>query len=315
MSSSKPSSLLFYYGYLNSFNSAVNGWDNEKVALDMAKYNICIFGDGVQNPTHPDYANTQVILARLKVIKPEILIYGYVAAAQTIANFQTKTDQWDTLHVDGIFIDEAGYDFGVSRDTLNTQIIHIRSKTYANKCFVNSWNMDHIIGTANDVSYPNSTYNISLHASLLDNRDIYLLESFSVNTTSYSGNNGYAVQADVLARGNKAVSLSKTYGIQIATLGVIDDASSSGQSLFNFAYHSCLVFGFEYEGTSSVNYGSSTAAVNFWNRPKIKHIGRTNDITVVQTTSDTDLVIRFGPRAKCVLDFSSGAQTSYIQNW
>lgn len=315
MSSPKPDSILFYYGYLNSFNSAVNGWDNEKVALDMAKYNICIFGDGVQNPSHPDYSNTQIILARLKVIKPEILIYGYVAAAQTIGDFQTKTDQWDTLQIDGIFMDEAGYDFGVDRDTLNSEIIHVRSKTYANKCFVNSWNMDHIIGLADDVSYPNSTYNPSLHDSLLDSRDIYLLESFSVNTTAYSGNNGYATQSDVLTRGNKAVTHSETYGIQIATLGVIDDGSSDGQDLFNFAYYSCLMFGFEYEGTSSTNYGASTAAVNFWDRPRIKQIGRTDEIAVIQTTTDTDLLLRYGPRARCALDFSTGAQTSYAENW
>ena len=315
MSSCRPDSLLFYYGYLNSFNSAVNGWDNEKVALDMSKYNVCIFGDGVQDPTHPDYSNTQVILARLKVIKPDMLIYGYVSAAQSLANFYTKVDQWETLHVDGIFMDESGYDFGVNRDTFNTEITHIRSKSYANKCFVNSWNMDHIIGTEDDVSYPNSTYNPNLHASLLDVRDIYLLESFSVNTTAYSGNNGYATQSDVLTRGNKAVIHSKTYGIKIATLGVIDDSSVTGQNLFSFAYHSALLFGADYEGTSSVNYGSSTAAVKFWDRPRIKHIGRTEEISVIQTTTDTDLLIRYGPRAECVLDFSSGAQTSYIQNW
>lgn len=315
MSSPSPDCLLFYYGYLNSFNSAVNGWDNEKVALDMSKYNVCIFGDGVQNPSHPDYSNTQTILARLKVIKPDIVIYGYVTANQNLTDFYTKSNQWDDLHVDGIFIDEAGYDYGVSRDTLNSEIIHIRSKAYANKSFVNAWNMDHIIGIANDPSYPNSTYNPNLHASLLDSRDIYLLESFSVNTTAYSGNNGYASQSDVLAKGNKAVSLSKTYGIKIATLGVIADNSGTGQILFNFAYHSALLFGADYEGTSSDNYGASTAAVKFWDRPKIKHIGRTEDISVIQTTTDTDLLIRFGPRAKCIVDFSSGAQTSYIQNW
>lgn len=315
MSSPSPDCLLFYYGYLNSFNSAVNGWDNEKVALDMSKYNVCIFGDGVQNPYHPDYSNTQTILTRLKVIKPDIVIFGYVSANQTLTDFYTKANQWDDLHVDGIFIDEAGYDYGVSRDTLNSEIVHIRSKTYANKCFVNAWNMDHIIGLANDVSYPNTTYNPNLHASLLDSRDIYLLESFAVNTTAYSGNNGYATQSDVLARGNKAVSLSGAYGIKLATLGVIDDSSGTGQDLFNFAYHSALLFGVEYEGTSSISYGSSTAAVKFWDRPRIKHIGRTEEISVIQTNTDTDLLIRFGPRAKCVVDFSSGAQTSYIQNW
>lgn len=315
MSSPCPESLLFYYGYINSFNSATNGWDNEKVALDIAKYNVCIFGDGIQNPSHPDYANTQIILARLKALKPDIQIYGYVSSNQVIGDFQTKVDQWDTLQVDGIFIDEAGYDFGVSRDTFNSQIVHVRSKTYANKCFVNAWNMDHVIGTTNDASYPNSTYNPNLHASLLDSRDIYLLESFSINTTAYSGNGGFATQSDVLVRGSKALTHSNTYGLKIATLGVIADDTSNGQQLFDFAYNSCLLFSFDYEGTSSVSYGASTAAVNFWKRPRIRHLGRVSEVVVEQTTSDSDLLLRYGPRSKCVLDFSSGAQNSYTQTW
>jgi len=315
MSSARPDTLLFYYGYLNSFNSAINGWNNEKVAIDMAKYDICIFGDGVQNPSHPDYANSQVIIARLKEIKPAIKIFGYVSSNQTLENFYTKSDQWDDLEIDGIFFDEAGYDYGVSRDALNSQIIHVRSKAHSKICFVNSWVMDHIIGIENDINFPNSTFNPNLHESLLDSRDIYLLESFAVNTDAYSGNNGYATQSDVSIRGNKAVTHSKNFGIKIATLGVINDDSSSGQQLYDFAYHSCLLFGFEYEGTSSVSYGASTAAVKYWKRPGIKHIGRTSTIKVVQNAVDTDILERYGVHSKCALDFSTGAQISYIQTW
>lgn len=315
MSSARPKTLLFYYGYLNSFNSAINGWNNESVAMDMAKYDVCVFGDGMQNPTHPDYANAQIILARLKALKPELKIYGYVTANQTQGDIETKTNQWDTLHVDGIFIDEAGYDYGVTRDELNLIIVHVRSQTYANKCFVNAWNMDHVIGIVDDSSYPNATYNPSLHASLLDSRDIYLLESFSVNTDFYAGNNGYATKSDVLLRGNKAVSYSNSFGIQIATLGIIDDASASGKMLSNFAYHSSILFGFDYEGTSSAFYGAGTAAVRYWDRPGIKHIGRTPSINVIQSLNDADVVERYGVNSKVLLDFSTGAQISTIQNW
>lgn len=315
MAHARPNTLLFYYGYLNSFNSAVNQWNNENVAMDMAKYDVCVFGDGVQDPSHPDYSNTQVILARLKVLKPFIKIYGYVSSNQTISDFETKVNQWDTLQIDGIFMDEAGYDFGVSRDTLNSQIVHVRSKDYADRCFVNSWNMDHVIGIAEDVSYPNVTYNPSLHASLLDSRDIYLLESFAVNTTAYSGNDGYATQSDVSIRGEKAIAHRDTFGIQLATLGVIDDDSVTGQQLFDFSYHSSLLFACDYEGTSSTNYGASTAAINFWKRPGKKHIGRTDTVDVIQSITDTDVLERFGVNSKVILDFSTGAQISTIQNW
>jgi len=311
----KPKDMLVYYGYLNSFNSGVNGWSNEAVALDMAKYDVLVFGDGVQDPTHPDYANTSVIIPRLKVLKPDALIFGYVSANQSLANFQTKASQWDNLEINGIFIDEAGYDFGVSRADLNNRVSYIRSLDYAVISYANSWNMDHIIGTTNDPSYPNSTYNPSLTASLLDSRDYYLLESFVVNTLSYSGNAGYATQSDFLTRGNKAINLSNEFGINITSLNVINNDNTSGQNLANFSYNAAVMYNVEFSGTSDVYYGASSATVKFWNRPNKKHIGRTSTISVTQNLSDTDVCLRYGEHARVLLDFSTGAQTSVIETW
>jgi hypothetical protein len=66
----KPKDLLIYYGWLNPFNSAINGWSNEKVAQDFAKYSVLVFGDGIQDPSHGDYSNTQVIISRVKALNP-----------------------------------------------------------------------------------------------------------------------------------------------------------------------------------------------------------------------------------------------------
>ena len=33
----RPKNLLIYYGWLNSYNSADNGWDNENVAQSMSE--------------------------------------------------------------------------------------------------------------------------------------------------------------------------------------------------------------------------------------------------------------------------------------
>jgi len=160
-----PKDLLIYYGYPNSFNSATNGWNNESVAQDMAKYSLIVLGDGVEAPSHPDYANTQIIIPRIKALNPNALIFGYVAVAQTLVNFQSKVDQWNTLAVHGIFMDEAGYDFGKTRAEFNTCVDYVHGKTHAKLCFANAWNTDHVLGTTNDVSYPNSTYNAGLIAS------------------------------------------------------------------------------------------------------------------------------------------------------
>ena len=301
-----PSNVLFYYGWLNSFNSSTNSWTNEKVARDMSKYDIFIFGDGVQNPTHGDYANTSIIIPRLKVLNPNCLIFGYVATAQTLSNFQSKVDQWNTLQVDGIFMDESGYDYGTNRVDFNTRVDYVHGKTYSKVCFVNSWNMDHVLGTANDVSFPNSTWNPTLISSKLNNNDWYLLESFPINTTSYT--NGVESVSDWASRGVKAISLRNTYNINLASVGIIDNADINAQKLFDFLYISSLMFSFEAVGSSDTNYGASSATVTFWNRIELSGIENIWSLSpsVQSNLTNTNIYERPVRSARFGLDFSSG---------
>jgi len=312
----RPVDLLIYYGYPNSFNSATNGWDNEKVARDMAKYGIIILGDGVEDPSHPDYASTQVIIPRVKLYNPSAMIFGYVAALQSLANFQTKTDQWNTLQVHGIFIDEAGYDYGKTRAEFNTMVDYVHGKTYAKLAFANAWNTDHILGTANDVSFPNTTFNSGLVASHLTADDWILLESFSVNTTAFSGTGGYESRTDWAIRGSKALSLRATYNVNFAACGIINNNNVGGQALFNFLFTSSLMWSLEASGSSDAGYGAG-ATVTFWNRPDIKDIGVVwnLNVSVQQDTGDADVYYRYADTARMLLDFSTGAQTSSITKW
>jgi hypothetical protein len=310
----QPKDLLIFYGYLNSFNSAVNGWDNEKVAQDMAKYSILVFGDTVENPTHPDYANTQIIIPRIKALNPDALIFGYVALAQILANFQTKVDQWNTLAVHGIFIDEAGYDYGKTRAEFNTCVDYVHGKTTAKLCFANAWNTDNIIGTTDDASFPNSTYNSGLVSSHLITTDWILLESFPINTTAYSGAGGYESKSDWLVRGQKAVNLRATYGVNFAGSGVINNDNANGPDLFNFGFISSLMFALEAWGTSDANYSSSSAAATYWTRPSTSGIGLIYETypTVIVSSLDADVYLRYINSAVFMLDFSTGAQLNRI---
>jgi hypothetical protein len=300
---SRPLNLLIYYGYLNCFNSSVNQWNNEKVAIDMAKYDILVFGDGVANPNHADYINASVIIPRLFNIKSDIKIFGYVSANQNINDFKLKVDQWDNLHVTGIFIDEAGYDFGVTRDQLNERIAYIRGKSYSNICFVNAWNENHIIGVENDPSYPNNIYNPSLNNSLLGKKDYYLLESFVVNTLSYS--NSYASQSDIMFRGQRAVTLENLYGLKYMSVNIINNDNPNGQQLFNFAYYVSLAYNVEGIGSSDIYYGASSASVKFWNRPSPKTIGSTSKVIVTTDNNDNNICYRYGDFSILTLNFST----------
>lgn len=310
----RPRDLLIYYGYPNSFNSGTHAWYNEKVAQDMAQYSLIVLGDGVEDSSHPDYSNTQIIVPRIKALNPNAQIFGYVAALQTLGNFQTKTDQWDTLQVHGVFIDEAGYDYGKTRAEFNAMVDYVHGKTYAKLCFANAWNTDNILGTADDASFPNSTYNPGAVESHLTSTDWILLESLSVNTTAYSGNAGYESKTDWYVRCQKIISLRATYGVNFAASCVINNGNVNGQALFNFSFISSLSYNMEAVGSSDTGYAASSAAVTWWTRPDVSGMGRVWSLSpsVQVDTLDADVYHRYTDTAKLSLDFSTGAQVSGI---
>lgn len=309
----RPLDLLIYYGYPNSFNSGTNGWNNELVSQDMAKYGLVVLGDGVQDPGHADYSNTSVIIPRIKELNPRTKIFGYVSSNQDIASFESASDQWNTLAVDGIFLDESGYDFGISRDDQNTRYDYVHDLTNSNLCFVNAWNTDHILGTTNDPSFPNTTYNSEEKESNLTENDWVLLESWPINTSAYSGNNGYESASDWYTRGQKFVNLRVDYHINFASANIINNDNANGQDLADFAFISSLMYALEAYGTSDTSYGAG-ATVDFWARPDVSGIGEIWDLYpgVQQDNDDADKYHRYAQYAKMTLDFSSGAETSTI---
>jgi hypothetical protein len=315
----RPKDLLIYYGWLNSFNSAQHAWYNEKVAQEMARYSLLVFGNGLQDPTHGDYVNTQIIIPRIKALNPSALIFGYVTVNQTLANFKSKVDQWDTLQVHGIFMDEAGYDYGKTRAEFNERVDYVHGKTYAKLAFANACNTDHVLGITDDTTYPNATYNDPLTASKLNISDWILLESFPINTTAYTAStpDGYEPKGDWASRGVKAINLRATYGVNFAGSGIINNGNAGETDLFNFGFISALMFSLDGFGTSDTSYGASSAKTKFIARPDVSKMGVVWSLNpaVQLDTLDADVYHRYVENAKLTLDFSDSAQLSSITKY
>lgn len=299
-------SLLIYYGWLNSFNSAQNSWSNDAVAADMSSYDMLVFGDGIQDPSHDDYSNTTYIINKIKTDSPNIEIFGYVTANQDLTAFQGKVDQWNTLGVHGIFIDEAGYDFGVDRAKQNSCVNYIKTKD-CSKVFVNAWNIDHVLGTDNDTTYPNSTFNPGAVESDLERGDWFLAESFAVNTQSYTPD-GVASVADWKSRGTTIREVCAERGINVAACGIIADDKTNGQDLFDISAISSEIFEFEAHGTSSENYGASSASVKKWIEFEEVRWPNWSMPGYTEETGDSDKVYREKKIGKLYVDFSPVAQ-------
>ncbi len=315
----RPKDLLIYYGYPNSFNSGTHGWDNEKVAQEMATYRLVVLGNGVAAPTHPDYANTQIIVDRVSALSNHSQVYGYVTVDQAFGDFTNEIIEWGNLGVYGIFLDEAGYDYGRTRAEFNQRVDYVHDRTSTDVCFANAWNTKHILGTENDPTYPNSTYNDSSAESSLTITDWILLESFPINTTAYTSSNpkGIELASDWIYRGDTMKSLRASYGVNFAGCGVINNDNTDGTALFDFGFTSAMMYNLEAFGTSDTNYGASSATVNRWIRPDISKMGTVYclNCTVKQDGGDSDVYHRYVENAKITLDFSDGAQLSTISKY
>lgn len=309
---SRPKDLLIYYGYPNSFNSGINGWNNENVSQDMARYNLIVLGDGVEDPSHPDYANTQVIIPRVQALNCSTQIFGYVSVNQTFGDFTNEVDQWGVLGVSGIFMDEAGYDYGKTRAEFNQRVDYIHDRTSTNICFANAWNTDNILGTANDPSYPNSTYNDTSAESNLTTTDWILLESFPINTASYTAStpDGYESATDWKTRGDKMATLRYNYGVNFAAAGIINNANSDNTAMFEFSFISSMMYCLEAHGTSDTGYGAGSAQVNYYPRPDVSQMGKIYDLNcdVQLDVGDSSRYHKYVESGKFSLDFSDNNQ-------
>lgn len=264
--------ILIYYGWLNAFNSAQNGWDNELVSQELSSYDLLVIGDGLQDPAHGDYSNTVAIINRIKEINPDIKIFGYVTLNQDEASFEAKVEQWDSLFIHGIFVDEAGYDFGTvetnGRDSFNDKISFVHSQINAKLVMANAWNPNHILSEVEDPSFPNATYNAGANVSLMNSDDYYLFESFMINTDSYSETDGigpYPDQKNRVTSFNNAIAVGAN--VIPVSCGIINDDNENGQSLFNILHSISKIFSMHACGSSSSLYGAPTASSKSWQLP------------------------------------------------
>jgi hypothetical protein len=246
--------LLIYYGTPQGINGL---WDSDSAAAVFSSYDYVVFGDGLELPADGNYATTKATLARTRAINPNIQMYGYIDLGvttqnQTIATIKSKAIQWQALGVAGIFLDDSGYDFHVSRarQNLAVDIVHGLGLSVT----MNAWNVDDALGSAVD-----ATYNPTGAAPHLGSSDCYLLESWVVNTSAYSSASGWETMSDVKTRADAATAYRKTLGVKIMANGQDDwNATSAATEAAYFAVLEAwaAIYSIDGYGLETLSYGS-----------------------------------------------------------
>ena len=121
-------SLLIYYGFPIAYNGI---WTTEGVIGEISKFDYFVCGDTYQQPTHVEFASTSTIVNGVRALGTKV--YGYVPIGvntenRPMANLKTAVDQWIALGVDGIFLDEFGFDYGNTRQRQIDVVNFIHSK-------------------------------------------------------------------------------------------------------------------------------------------------------------------------------------------
>ena len=243
--------LAIYY----SWPSSVNGTFTVAGAINVFNdYHLLVLGTGLEDPSHGDHINTKDIIAGLST---NTKVYGYIDATLPLVDIQSKIDMWATIGVFGIFCDQFGYDFGLTRSKQNDIVDYIHLKNLS--AFVNAWNPD-------DVFAPTDT--LITH---LGKKDWVLAESYQII------NDNYQTNEDWINRSEKLAKYSAATGTKVATV-TTTLSGEYDQAKFDYAYFSALLFGFDAVGWGEKDFSATSALLPM--RPRKRFFGNryTSDI-------------------------------------
>lgn len=248
-----PQKLAIYYGYPSAVNSA--GGDVPTAAGVFSQYDLVVFGSGLEDPSHPDHSNTVAIIADPQMVNTKI--YGYIDATLTLDQIQNKIDLWCVMSVDGIFLDQFGYDFSVSRQKQREILWCVHCKGLSG--FVNAWNPDDVFSAAVE-----PTHNPDGLATRMGTDDIYLAESFQVVNGEYDANVS-AWQTKV----QKMKSFRTSFSSKMATVSTWDSRAYE-QAKWDYSYYSSAQSAFDYAGFGEEFFSASSASLPFRSRKEIR---------------------------------------------
>lgn len=290
--------VILYYGeplYIcnaNNVTSAVNIYKN---------YDIVILGDKYQDPSSTTYTDTVSIIQKLHEDYVDIRIVGYVPIGMhpswqdsclSMEELKLRVDQWFNIGANGIFLDEFGYDYYVTRERQNEIVNYCHSKGLF--VFANSWSLEYCFNNEPMVLdwLDNFEANPNGLVSELNENDYYLFEHLFFNVSDENSVEcGDVWRFDSLCRYYTEAringkSFSEYYGTKLCSLDGIHSTLSAeeknklktiatiGAAILNI---DAVAFGDEHCG--------STGNFERWEVPDLD-IMNSNYNTVVSETKD-----------------------------
>ena len=253
-----PSRLAIYYGYPSLINGSQG--DVEKAASVLRQYDVVVLGDGIEFPDRqagrypegdPDeHQKARQIIAAVERRSPGTRFYGYVCLGEILLPgqkelvlSQPEMEQrillWKDLGVQGIFLDEAGYDYAAitrKRQNMAVSLIHKQGLS----AFMNAYFLDHLFSSEDNLPFAKGKGKNPEHLPpLLDRRDLFLLESFQVK------NGAYEDAAAGRARLAQALQYRRRFGSAIFATTTTREPEPFDSAKFNYAWWTAQLYGID----------------------------------------------------------------------
>lgn len=244
--SARPGRLLVYYGYPSLINGA-NG-NVATAAGQFSQYSHVVLGDGLQAAAHPDHGKTQQIIAHPLVASTKFFGYidlGVSTQNLSIAVIDQRAAAWAAMGVDGVLLDDFGYDYGVTRERQNAAVLAVRS--HGLTVIANAFRVEDAFASIPSGANPGGV------APVLNQQDFYLYESHQVRL---------GVREDELAWWGKSTAIRQyRYYVGFGLLSVTTPADSGAfdATLWNYAWFSAALFDHTATGWGEKWYGASNS--------------------------------------------------------
>jgi len=254
-----PLRLAIYYGYPSLVNGA--GGVLSAAVSELSHYDVLVLGDGLEfDANGGGYAGREEHLFTARVIRqlaqtprrPSVFGYIDLGSSQKLAPAEIvdRIDRWAAMGAGGVFLDEAGYDFGATRQRQNAAVAAAHRRGL--RVCVNAYRPQDVFApdavplNAAGGGNPDGT------APLLSARDAILLESFAFSE-------GVAEpSAQLIRRTEEALAGRRRFGTKVFAIATGGDGAEAVASAHD-GWSMASRLGLDAYGWSTPGYGAAAS--------------------------------------------------------
>lgn len=265
----RPRKLLVYHG----FPSLINGANGNLVEAGRAfsYYEYVVLGRGLEEPAHDDHARTREVIANVRWNTAGVTrMFGSLALGASDVDRRVRL--WKDLGVDGIVVDEFGFDRqsgsdAAKRNRQNDVVdrIHAQGLTV----IANAWR-------------PADVFDPTPGAVHLDATDFYFLDSHAIK------NGGYQDPAEWRTRAERVREYQARHDFRVLSVTTAG-SSPFDEAKFSYAWYAAMLYGHEAFGWGERAFSAGGPDANsapFHERPSVTPTYFTNGVIISGTAHE-----------------------------